>query len=101
MSQALPPDFDISWIDNGIMPDVLKNIKCYQRISQFPGISVISNKKKLGSGLMRMYRLYPEQYDFFPQTYLLPVEYNDFKIQCEKVARQRREVARKEQASLE
>ena len=29
---------------------------------------------------MRMYKRFPEQYDFFPQTYQLPVEYNEFKL---------------------
>ena len=74
-----PPDFDVSWIDNGILPEVLSKVKPYQRISQFPGIAAIANKKKLAMGLMKMYKRYPEQYNFFPQTYLLPVEYNEFK----------------------
>ena len=70
----------MSWIDSPIHPEVLKQLKAYQRISQFPGISCISNKKKLAGGLMRMYKRFPEQYDFFPQTYQLPVEYNEFKL---------------------
>ena len=35
-------------------------------------------------GLMRLYKLYPDEYDFFPRTYLLPVEYNEFKLQFKK-----------------
>ena len=28
---------------------------------------------------MKMYKRFPEEYDFFPQTYVLPVEYTEFK----------------------
>ena len=82
------PDFDIAWMDNPILPEVLSKIKHYQRISQFPGIHVISNKKKLASGLMKLYKRFPEEYDFFPQTYVLPVDYMEFKAQFAKYAQQ-------------
>jgi hypothetical protein len=59
MPNGQPPDFDIAWIDNGILPEVLSKLKPYQRISQFPGINVIANKKKLASGLMKMYKRFP------------------------------------------
>ena len=84
MPRPQPPDFDVSWIDQGISPEVLKKVHPHQRISQFPGISCICNKRKLGNGLMRMYRRFPEQFDFFPQTYMLPVEFNDFKAQFDR-----------------
>ena len=60
MPQGQPPDFDISWIDNSILPEVLSKIKPYQRISQFPGISVLANKKQLATNLMKMFKRYPE-----------------------------------------
>jgi tubulin polyglutamylase TTLL6/13 len=58
---------------------VLARLKPYQRVSQYPGITIISNKNKLAWGLMKMRKLFPEQYNFFPVTYVLPVEYNEFK----------------------
>lgn len=69
----------MAWLDNPITPEVLSKVKHYQRISQFPGIGVIANKKKLACGLMKMYKRFPEEYDFFPQTYVLPVDYSEFK----------------------
>ena len=76
-----PPveDFDVCWIDCGVPPESLAKLRSYQRISQFPGIQVISNKSKLARNLMKMRKCYPQEYDFFPQTFLLPVELNDFK----------------------
>lgn len=37
---------------------------------------------------MKMYKRFPEEFDFFPQTYVLPVEYTEFKAQFEKYGRQ-------------
>lgn len=84
LQQATPPDFDVCWIDNPIPPEVLSKLKPYQRISQYPGINVICNKSKLARGLLKMQKKFPDEYDFFPQTYILPVDYAEFKSQFEK-----------------
>ena len=42
---------------------------------------MISNKNKLARSLMKMRRVFPEAYNFFPITYVLPVEYHEFKNQ--------------------
>ena len=75
-----PPDFDVAWFDNPIPCETLAKIKPYQRISQFPGIAVVSNKSKLARNLMKMQKQFPEEYAFFPKTFVLPVEYNEFKV---------------------
>ena len=36
---------------------------------------------------MKMRKEYPSEYDFFPQTFVLPVEYMEFKAQFERYAR--------------
>jgi tubulin polyglutamylase TTLL6/13 len=72
-------DFDVCWVDNPIQSETLARIKPYQRISQYPGIACICNKGKLARGLMKMRKTFPEAYNFFPVTYLLPSEYNEFK----------------------
>ena len=73
-------DFDVCWIDCGIQAEALARLKPYQRLSQFPGIHTISNKSKLARNLMKMRRTFPQDYAFFPQTFNLPMEYNEFKL---------------------
>lgn len=42
---------------------------------------MIAHKNKLGKNLMLMRKEFAEDYDFFPETYMLPYEINEFKNQ--------------------
>ena len=79
-----PEDFDICWFDLAITPDILYRVKPYQRISQWPGIQIIAHKNKLGKNLMLMQREYPDDYNFFPKTFMLPYELADFRNEFQK-----------------
>ena len=68
-------DFDVVWFDLAIEADVVKKLKPYQRINQWPGISVLSDKSKLAHNLKLMHSHFPADFDFFPQTYLLPEDW--------------------------
>jgi len=48
-------------------------------VSQFPGIYVVCKKNHLGRNLMKMLRYFPEEYDFFPQTWMLPTDLADLR----------------------
>ena len=39
----------------------------------------LARKNNLARNLMRMHSLYPEECQFFPQTWVLPAELQDFK----------------------
>jgi tubulin polyglutamylase TTLL6/13 len=41
----------------------------------------LARKNNLARNLMRMQKFFPEDYKFFPQTWLLPAEYGDFRAQ--------------------
>jgi len=45
---------------------------------------VLSKKNNLSRNLMRMQRVFKEEYDFFPKTWILPQELQDFKLQFNK-----------------
>lgn len=76
-----PEEFDICWFDLQINPEILYRVKPYQRISQWPGIQIIAHKNKLGKNLMQMRKEFMEygEYEFFPETYLIPQEWPEFK----------------------
>ena len=43
----------------------------------YPGIQAITKKNQLARNLMRMKKLFPEDYNFFPKTWILPNEAHD------------------------
>ena len=64
--QKLMKEWDVSWHDLAISPDYLAKLNPYQKVSQFPGIYVISKKHHLARNLMRMKRAFPSEFNFFP-----------------------------------
>ena len=44
----------------------------------------LSRKNNLSKNLMRMYKIFPNEYNFFPKTWVLPQEMNDFRQQFNK-----------------
>ena len=72
-------EWDIFWTDGGVQVDKLYRMKPYQRINHFPGMYALARKDHLARNLQRMQKLYPEDYKFFPQTWLLPAEFGEFK----------------------
>ena len=77
-------DWDLCWLDTGITSDKLARMKPYQKVNHFPGMHAIARKNNLGRNLMRMGKLFPKEYKFFPPTWLLPSEWADFKNQFNK-----------------
>ncbi len=45
----------------------------------YPGIYCLAKKNHLARNLMRMYKYYPDEYNFFPKTWVLPNEATDFR----------------------
>ena len=72
-------EWDILWTDGLIQVDKLYRMKPYQRINHFPGMYALARKNNLARNLQRMLKHHPEDYKFFPQTWLLPAEFGEFK----------------------
>jgi tubulin polyglutamylase TTLL6/13 len=53
-------------------------MKPYQRINHFPAMFHLSRKSNLAKHLKMMQKKFPEEYNFFPRTWNLPSEMNDF-----------------------
>ena len=69
-------DWDIFWTDFSIEPDILIRMHFHQKINHYPGIYVIARKNLLGLNLMAMRSKFPEEYNFFPLTWMLPSQYS-------------------------
>lgn len=70
-------DADLTWFDGAVTGDTLKNFKQYQKCNHFPGMFALSRKSNLARNLHKMQKEFPENYDFFPQTWQQPAEGGD------------------------
>lgn len=74
-------DWDIWWIDCQILPCLLQKMKWYQRANKLPNVQVFAKKNLLAKNLNLMQKALPDEYDFFPQTWILPYDAKKFKDQ--------------------
>eukprot|EP00826_Nyctotherus_ovalis_P008080 TRINITY_DN12088_c0_g1_i2.p1 TRINITY_DN12088_c0_g1~~TRINITY_DN12088_c0_g1_i2.p1 ORF type:complete len:581 (+),score=187.08 TRINITY_DN12088_c0_g1_i2:73-1815(+) len=77
---------DSLWIDTGITSSIVSKLRPYQKVNHFQEMSCLSRKNHLGKNMMRIRKLLPDDYDFVPQTWILPAEEVEFKAQFDGVA---------------
>uniref|UniRef100_A0A8C8R8K6 Tubulin tyrosine ligase like 6 n=1 Tax=Pelusios castaneus TaxID=367368 RepID=A0A8C8R8K6_9SAUR len=70
-------DWTLYWTDYSVSLDRLMEMKSYQKINHFPGMSEICRKDLLARNMSRMLKLFPEEFNFFPRTWCLPADYGD------------------------
>lgn len=51
-------------------------MRSYQRINHFPAMIEITRKDNLARNMNRMKKLFPEEYSFIPNTWVLPREFD-------------------------
>jgi tubulin polyglutamylase TTLL6/13 len=78
------PDCDLIWTDNSVTTEQLSKLKPHQKINHFPGMYTLSRKNYLARNLIKMEKQFPEDYNFFPKTWVLPSELNELKVFMEK-----------------
>ncbi|ESO89624.1 hypothetical protein LOTGIDRAFT_124780 [Lottia gigantea] len=71
-------DWTLYWTDYSVALERVMDMKRYQKINHFPGMSEICRKDLLSRNLNRMYKLYPKEYNVFPKTWCLPADHGDF-----------------------
>ena len=71
--------FDVFWCDGAIAPEKLQRLKPYQRLNHFPGMQALARKNNLGKNLLKMKKKFPGEYDFFPETWMLPGDAAEFR----------------------
>lgn len=65
-------EWDLCWQDGAVSYDTLMKMMPYQKINHFPGMCALSRKNFLSKNLMRMRKVFPEDYNFFPKSWIIP-----------------------------
>lgn len=73
-------DWDLIWLDAWLPSDKMLRMKPHQKANHYPGMYGLWRKNHLGRNLMKMMKQFPNDYRFFPRTWLLPYEMVDFKM---------------------
>ncbi|XP_072524250.1 tubulin polyglutamylase ttll6 isoform X2 [Salminus brasiliensis] len=71
-------EWTLYWTDCSVSLDRVMDMKRYQKINHFPGMSEICRKDLLARNMNRMLKLFPKDYNIFPRTWCLPADYSDF-----------------------
>jgi hypothetical protein len=73
----------IRWVDRYCLGQTLRDMRLVrpQRINHFPAMCEIAFKCRLGNNLNKMRHRLPADYAFYPQTWVLPEEFNTFERQ--------------------
>jgi tubulin polyglutamylase TTLL6/13 len=79
IKDATSIEWDIYWTDNAVTPEQLAKMKPYQKINHFPGMFSLSRKNNLARNLVKMEKKFPNEYNFFPKTWVLPSQLNELR----------------------
>lgn len=79
--ERLSSKVNLFWIDVATIHEHFRSITTWQCINHFPGMPNIARKNRMGQNLNRLLKLFPREYSFYPRTWVLPSELNDFRSQ--------------------
>ncbi|XP_068970574.1 tubulin polyglutamylase TTLL13 isoform X4 [Bombus flavifrons] len=69
--------WNLYWTDLSVSVERAKDMKRYQKVNHFPGMTEICRKDLLARNLNRMLRLFPKDYNFFPKTWCFPADHGE------------------------
>ncbi|CAG9328822.1 ttll-11_11 [Blepharisma stoltei] len=76
-------NWDLFWTDNSVIPDRLSRMKPHQKINHFPGMFGIARKNCMANNLNKMRNIFPHDYNFYPKSWVLPSDLNEFKAELQ------------------
>lgn len=72
-------DWNVMWLACNAKLYLYEGLNASQRINHFPNSYEITRKDRMCYNLMNMQKRYgPIEFGFFPETYIMPNEYNEF-----------------------
>ncbi|KAJ0395536.1 hypothetical protein ATCC90586_006762 [Pythium insidiosum] len=69
---APPTKWDIWWSDRGDLLRDLPRLSPFQKVNHFPSMEEICRKDFLANNLNAIAKVLPQEFDFFPRTFLIP-----------------------------
>ncbi|XP_011677515.1 tubulin polyglutamylase ttll6 isoform X3 [Strongylocentrotus purpuratus] len=75
-------DWTLYWTDWTVPLERVMEMKKYQKVNHFPGMTEICRKDLLGRNMTRLLKLFPKDYAIFPRTWVLPADYGDYQAFC-------------------
>ncbi|XP_012136679.2 tubulin polyglutamylase TTLL13-like isoform X2 [Megachile rotundata] len=69
--------WNLYWTDLSVSVERAKDMKRYQKVNHFPGMTEICRKDLLARNLNRMLKLFPKDYNFFPKTWCFPADHGE------------------------
>ncbi|CAK9825756.1 Tubulin polyglutamylase ttll6 [Anthophora retusa] len=69
--------WNLYWTDLSVSVERAKDMKRYQKVNHFPGMTEICRKDLLARNLNRMLKLFPRDYSFFPKTWCFPADHGE------------------------
>ena len=75
-------DWNVLWVGSSAQLYLYEGLNEFQRINHFPNSYELTRKDKMHINISNMVSMYgKDDYDFVPETYLLPDQYNEFYLQ--------------------
>jgi hypothetical protein len=71
--------WDLHWTDHSVSAERVSKMQPFQYINHFPGMMEICRKAQLAKHLKRLQQQVPEEYDFFPPSWSVPGEVEEWK----------------------
>ncbi|KAG1659829.1 hypothetical protein FOA52_003772 [Chlamydomonas sp. UWO 241] len=65
-------EWEVYWTDTSITIDRIVRLSRTQKINHFNGMLELCRKRAMARNLMKLQKVFPEHFDFFPQTFVLP-----------------------------
>lgn len=72
--------WNILWVGKSAQSYLYDDLNSFQRINHFPNSYEITRKDKMCLNLQIMKAKFPVDYDFFPDTYIIPRDLGDFSL---------------------
>jgi tubulin polyglutamylase TTLL6/13 len=80
-------EFDLIWCDLALPIERVMRLKPWQRVSNIPGMHALTRKNHLGRNLNALRAYFPQDYEFYPHTWLLPQDYKALKHDWDYIVR--------------